>query len=438
MPWHSLVPPLKWLLTLTTLAVLLGLAHVIHEEAKEEREREGKKDEKVERKNESDVKKIRLKPQEVKELGLKLAKAQAKPWRERFVVYGRIIANPRATVELRAAYAGTLRKAEGTNWPALGKEVPAGQELGRLDVRIGPQERLDLQTKFREASLKEKGAETVHNIQKERLERLKMAGGGVSASELDAARVQLAEAQTQLQVAQAAVKQWRDALEAIDGQSKSGNTVWSQPLASPQGGEAVEAPLRPGMTVQAGDLLLRVVDYRRVLVRLDFPPAALADGPPASLELSTARTPDGEQAAGVRRFVVAQIVGPAPQVDPVGQLAGYWYEAVLAADKTHPQAVGHLWRPGLFVKGQFPAPKATEQPAVVVPLSALLYYKGEKIVYVQTAPDEFLKRTVQVLGQAGDKLFLAGGVRPDEEVVYERAQVLLSEGLRGEGMEDDD
>src|SRR5438093_378510 len=82
--------------------------------------------------------------------------------------------------------------------------VLAGQSVGWLDVRVGPQERLDLQNKLSEARLKQRGAEEVLKVHQERAERLKAAGDGISRSELDTAQTQLSEARTQLATAQAA------------------------------------------------------------------------------------------------------------------------------------------------------------------------------------------------------------------------------------------
>jgi hypothetical protein len=52
-------------------------------------------------------------------------------------VYGRVVPNPRATAEVRAAFAGTLRARPGA-WPALGAWATAGQVLGWVDIRVGP------------------------------------------------------------------------------------------------------------------------------------------------------------------------------------------------------------------------------------------------------------------------------------------------------------
>jgi hypothetical protein len=454
MRWSGIIVLVKWPLTLAVLGCLLGLGYLVHREAREERAEEARRergddeDDKVRQPAESIIK---LRADQVASLDLKDASARLVQWQPHTVVFGRVVPNPRATGEARAAHAGTLRPAGGP-WPALGDTVRAGQVLGWLDVRVGPQERLDLQSKLREAQLKELGAEDVLKIQQDRAARLEVAGGGVSRAELDAARVQVAEARTHLAVAKAAVKAWEDALRAIDGQGDRKDSTWSQPLAAPLAGEVTEVAARPGMAMQAGDLVARVVDFRKALIRVDLPAHALAGGPPPALELFTAAdAPIGEEGmlapaprAAQARPVRAVAMGPAPQVDPASQRAGYWYEASAAArgdGKDGAQPPAGTWRPGLFVKAYLPVPGTKPEPAVAVPATALLYHEGQTVVFVRTRPDTFERRAVRALGREGDRWILGDGVRPGERVVTHRAQVLLSQALlagQPGGAKDDD
>jgi cobalt-zinc-cadmium efflux system membrane fusion protein len=451
MTWHALLSLLKWPVTLAVLAGLLGLAHLAHEEAREEHAREARAEKGEADEGRKEVREgvVKLTAEQVEKAGLKDSPARKATWRERAAVYGRVVPNPRATGEVRAAFAGTLR-ADADAWQGLlGKRVRAGQVLGFVDVRVGPQERLDLQSRLREARLREQGAEKVLQLQQERADRLEAAGGSVARAELDAARVRLAEARTQLAVARAAVNDWQGALAAIDGQGNKDST-WRRPLQAPTAGEVTEFAARPGMALQAGDLVARVVDFRQPLVRLDLPPDVLAAGPPPALYLiaATASPPregkDGHvHPGGAGRAVHATPVGPAPQVDAASQLAGYWYEVVPAkgkagaADSAPPAG----WRPGLFVKAYLPLPGARPCAAVAVPLTALLYHQDRAVVFVRAAPGTYERRQVRILGREGNDWLLAEGVRPGERVVSGRAEVLLSQATLAKqpgGDRDDD
>src|SRR5262249_32772027 len=153
-------------------------------------------------------------------------------WTRRVTVFGRVVPNPQATVEVRAPFAGTPR-ADKT-WPAIGRWGDANQPPGRLAIRFGPQEQLDLHVKLHEAHIKQQGAEEVLDIHQARVDRLKKlsAPETIARRELDDAMTALAEARTQANAAKAAVGLWQKALDAVKrrGTSKTG---WSEALTAP-------------------------------------------------------------------------------------------------------------------------------------------------------------------------------------------------------------
>src|SRR5262249_36933057 len=145
---------LKWFATLALVGNVLGLAYLIHTERKE-RETEGAAGEKEEQgKEDKTPVEVKLKAEVIDSIHLKVEPVRAEGrWYEPVAVYGRVVPNPMATVEVRAPFAGTLQEAI-TPWPAPGQWVQAGQTLARIDIRVGPQERLELQNKLNEARTK--------------------------------------------------------------------------------------------------------------------------------------------------------------------------------------------------------------------------------------------------------------------------------------------
>src|SRR5262249_15623785 len=257
-----------------------------------------------------------------------------------------------ATVEVRSAFAGTLRADPDNPWPVPGRRVRSGQVLGRVDVRVGPQEKLDLQAKLSEARFKQEGAEKVLKVQQERVARFKSAGPSeiVSQKDLDDAEVALAEAQTQLATAKAAVELWHKALAVIEQQQDHPTSTWSEPLRAPADGEVTELAGKPGMAVEPGGLVVRVVDFRRPWVRLDIPSEALAEGPPTEVELvAVGAISSLEEAGSAISSIRATLVGPTPQVEVTSQFSGYWYEAQRSEAAPKGGSRSRLWRPGLFV-----------------------------------------------------------------------------------------
>jgi len=217
------------------------------------------------------------------------------------------------------------------------------------------------------------------------------------------------------------------------------DSTWSLTLTVPADGEVTELAGRPGMAVEAGGLVARLVDFRQTLVRLDIPAHLLRSGPPPQVELFT----NGDSYPGIGVATggtdlksvlpsdrsappaVAALVGAAPQVDPASQFLGYWYETTSAGG----------WRPGLMVKTLLKVPEAKPKAAVSVSAAAVLYHQGRALVYVLISPGEtqrYERREVQVFGREGNNWILAAGVSAGEPVVSRQAQVLLSEEFKGE------
>jgi hypothetical protein len=429
---------LGWVIAVAFVGGLLALAYVFHGRYRSGPEAGGENAQEAKRAVNGVVK---LGAELAESLGLKEDVAQEVEWQQRIPAYGRVVPNPRAIAEIRAPFAGTLRSAPGRDWPALGSRLQAGNVLGWLDIRVGPQERLDLEIKLREARVKLQGAEEVFKIQQERVQRFQTleTPGVVSRADLDPALVQLADARTQMATAKAAVQQWEEALAEINRQGERENTTWSQPLKAPAPGEIIDLAGRPGMALEAGGLVARVVDFRRALVRLDLPARVLAGGPPSEVELldrgdasfAFEGATNRPETSPLARSVRAKLVGAAPQVE-TSQFAGYWYEAdtTPASEKGSLSAGGAIWRPGLFVKALLKVPQSSPQHAVAVPETALLFHQGRVLVYVGIAPGRFEQREVQILGREAGRVVLASGVTPGERVVSRRAQVLLSEAFR--------
>src|SRR5262245_60995305 len=138
---------LKWPVTLAALAGLLAGAYFVHKAMKAEREAEGKGDSvKAPRRAKGGV--VTLTPELIEKHGIEEEPAKAVDWSEPVVVYGRLVPNPRATGVLQAPFAGTLRADPKKPWPAVGSSVLADQVLGQVDLRIGPQERLEIELKL--------------------------------------------------------------------------------------------------------------------------------------------------------------------------------------------------------------------------------------------------------------------------------------------------
>ncbi len=442
--------PLKWLAAIALVGGLFAAAYFVNAEMQAELAREAAGD-KVQSPRRAKGDTVSLDAEIAERYGLKEEPAASVQWSERVPAYGLVVPNPRATSEVRAPFAGTLRADAKVSWPVPGQSVRAGQSLAWVDLRLPPQERLTIQDNLNSARLKKEGDQRVVRLQQERVDRLdKIAKSQIGSQQLvDDALVLLENAKTQLAVDTAAVELWQTALADIDAPGGRKSSAYSQPLLAPADGEIVDLLARPGASVEPGAVVAQVVDFRHPLVRLDIPPRALLAGPPARLRLETVpANPPGLDgvlsrpgATGLVPSVEAALVGPAPRVDVASQFAGYWY-AIDPAALAGGSAAGVVWRPGLQVKAFIIPPAATARPAVTVPAAAVLFHQGVSLVFVRVAPGRYERREVRLLGRDGDRWVLdarAGaaqaGISPGEVVVTASAQVLLSELLRDDGGE---
>jgi biotin carboxyl carrier protein len=440
---HAILRLLLWTAALLAVGGLLTGAYFVHQEMSAERAAESPGD-RVESPRRAENRVVKLGESLARSLGIEEEPARAATWYETTTVYGRVVPNPRATFEVRSPFPGTLRAAEAP-WPAPGRVVTKGQVIGRVDVRVGPQDRLDLLSKLNGARKKVEGADEAVKTLKPRFDRV-MKSADVPPREKEEVRLALIEAETALATARGDVELWQGALDEIEAHSRDKSGTWVRPLTAPADGEVAELAGQPGTAVEAGGLVVKLVDFRRVLLRLDLPPEVLAGGAPAQVEASGATagpaalrgTSNRPDPAPAEAALPAVLVGPAPQVDAASQWAGYLYEASLKSDAAAPG--GALWRPGLFVRADVRPARAAPQEAVAVPAGALLYHQGRALVYVRDLkPGEYARREVQVLGRDGDRWLLAPrprfapagvGLDPDELVVKSQPQVLLSEEFR--------
>lgn len=394
---------------------------------------------------------VELEAKAADRLGIAVTLAHEVQWAKTRRVYGRVVPNPAATVSIDTAAAGRLRKAE-TPWPTLGQNISAGHKLALLQIRVGPDVRLELQNKLNDSRLRQRGEAEVVKVHTRTVESLQKVTDReiLSRAELDTALVNLAEAKIQLAIADAAVSLWEKSLGEIADISAAGGTLWSLPIVAPRGGTVVELSVQPEMEVEAGRVMMRLVDFSRPLVRLDIPSELLIDSvPPPDAQIEAASSPtsaltgiaDSSKADVFPKRHRAHFVGPAATVDISSQLVGIWYEVQLAdGDAEPPSGTLNVWKPGLQVQTELTQGTSSET-AVSVPVSAVLFHEGRSLVYVRTDENHYQRREVRLQQREGGDWIVAAakkeasvGISAGDAVVHLQAHVLLSkEFLRSGG-----
>jgi hypothetical protein len=160
-----------------------------------------------------------------------------------------------------------------------------------------------------------------------------------------------------------------------------------------------------------------LVSLESALIRIDLPAGEALKSPPASARL-VALADDSKP-------VEAQLIGPAPMVDPQMQGRGF-----LLLVTPNPSQLA----PGAAVTG-FLNLAGEAQSGVAVPRDAVIRFNGTAWVYLQTGDDTFQRTEIALDRPLDNGWFVAAGLKPQDKVVIVGAQQLLSEELKGQSAE---
>ena len=176
-------------------------------------------------------------------------------------------------------------------------------------------------------------------------------------------------------------------------------------MRAPFDGVVSEVRFTAGVSVEANDLLMRIVDPDRVHV-VGAVPESLA----ASLGTVTAGELilDGQQPLGLGEPFAAN-----PVIDPRSRTT----EIRFALDNQGPRLrIGQAVRLRLFV--------GDEESMTAIPESAVVEDGGRPVVFVQTGGESFERRPVRLGGAADGFVHVVEGVAPGERVVHQGAYLV--------------
>jgi hypothetical protein len=125
--------------------------------------------------------------------------------------------------------------------------------------------------------------------------------------------------------------------------------------------------------------------------------------------------------AGGGEWVDAEILGPAPVAD--AQVQGISLLAFVA---------GHALPVGGALRATLPAPGGTTT-ALMLPRSAVVYHQGSPWVFVLGEEDTFERKLVTLGRTVGERVVIASGVEPAEQIASSGAGQLLSAELQAGG-----
>jgi RND family efflux transporter MFP subunit len=297
--------------------------------------------------------------------------------------------------------------------PAVGTRVSAGQEIGRLQPRLGDSgtDRATLAAAVSETQAAADAART----ELARAERL-LAERAVPGRRVEDAQRALKIAEARLVAAAARLEQRDEALRTGGGAAGGNSFV----LRAPISGVVADVFAALGASYDEGAPLFRIVRTDRVELQAHIPPSDAPIG--SAIDEIALEIPGRADLLVVKtdHMHYAGIIDPKTRALPVQ----------FDVDN----------RGGHLLIGQTPIAllyTGQRERMTTVPRDAVLMEAGRPYVFIQTGGERFARRYVEVAAREGDVVGIRGGVKAGERVVtrgaYDVQLASAASGLPAEG-----
>jgi RND family efflux transporter MFP subunit len=347
-------------------------------------------------------------------IGLEIATVSSESLQPQLVAYGRLEEDPSRSFVVRSPVAGTLQVPKGTSWPSVGEIVAAGQDLGLIEPRIAPAERISITTQLASARSEVDSAVAAEETARAAYERARV----LNADNKNVSDRVVEEARSRLEAERARLRSARTTVGILENSLRASGPAASR-LIVDVGGTVVETMARPGESVEAGLPLLRVSGLDHLVARVDLP---VGQNLPASAKVARI-VPAGHE----REIVQADRIAATPVIDPKSPGESFLFRL---------RGGRFGFRPGLAVTAYLPLPGASRQ-GFKVPAAAVVRLSGKAYVYVQSAPDRFVRREVRVESPVDSGYFVTGRLAAGDRIVVTGAQTLLSEEFKPESVQEE-
>jgi RND family efflux transporter MFP subunit len=326
------------------------------------------------------------------------------------VAYGRLEEDPSTSYVARAIVPGILHLPSGHLWPMLGQNLKAGEPFGALQPRLAPTDRINLTTQLETARAEISASQASVGAARaadERAKQLNADGKNVSDRAVQ-------EAEARLQSEQARLKAATDTAQLLQAALQfNGQATGSQILIAERAGDVVEVLAQPEESVEQGAPILRLTRLDHLLARIDLPV-----GTPLSSAMNTVKIlPSGYEN---QPPISGQRLGFAPITDPKTQTTSILFRL---------GAARFGLRPGLSVTAYLDVP-GNSREALLIPQSAVVRYGGRSFVFLQTAPETFLRQEISIDQPVPDGYIVTTGLRKGDRIVTLGAETLLSEEFK--------
>jgi cobalt-zinc-cadmium efflux system membrane fusion protein len=351
---------------------------------------------------------IHLTPEEVQASGLESVEVVEKEVAPSLVATARVRTRAEGEAEVFSPFPGRLIGA--TALPRIGEAVTRGQHIADVEQQFAASEALQVATTVIELQSTIDQAQQEVDLKRTELDRARQLydGGAIPLKQLQAAQVDLKQAETKLEGARRTKQQYDAA------QSGANSKPRRAAILAPISGTVIAADAALGQQVDPSKSLLMIADLRTVWIE-----AAVHERDLPSL----------------RAVKEAEIVVPGSPENPLKARLVAAGNIVDPQNRTVPVTFSVENRDGLlkidmFVEAHIPTGAAVN--ALLIPASAILSEAGSYSVYVETDRGVYQKKSIELGSREGEMVVVRSGLEKGDRVVSVGAQALLGESRKGE------
>lgn len=294
--------------------------------------------------------------------------------------------------------------------PKVGDAVPKGQHLADVEEQFVASEKLQMATATIQFEAEIQQAQQELDLKRTELGRAQQLyeGGAIPLKQLQAAELEVKQAQTKIDAARRSKEQYDAAQSAVNSQPRRAA------VSAPISGVVLSVDATMGQQVDASRRLLTIADLSTVWVEAavherDLPKVG------AAKEAEIVIPSSGNKAITGRLVTVGNLVDPQNRTVPI----------IFAVENP-----AKLLKIGMYVQAQIATGSAAK--ALLVPASAVLSDQSGDSVYIQSQPGVYRLTAVRLGARKGDLVVVTSGLQEGEKVVSVGAESLLSESRKAE------
>lgn len=365
-------------------------------------------------------------------IGLRTAVLTSQQLQPQLTAYGALEEDPSRTFVLRAPIAGILRYARGRGWPSIGEHLADGAVIGMIQPRFTAAEQISLTSQLTTAKSELAASTASASAARSAYLRTKI----LNADNKNVSDQVLQDAAARLQAEEAHLKAAQQTERQIEAALQSADPADSRKLVVERGGEVVDLIAQPGESIEPGSPILRVTKLDRLLARIDIP---VGEHIPAAV--TTARiVPVGFENRSIPAIRIGVAIASGTSMPGQGQGEAFLFRLAKTSFGLRPgvavTAYIELDRHGLkrpTSAGSGPTGQmGSPQTGVIVPQAAVVRFGGSGFAYVQTSPNEFVRKQLPLDRSEDNGYFTTENFRPGDRVVVAGAQSLLSQEFKSQ------